>query len=248
MKKLLTFLVFGSLMSISSYGLTIYSENFDTSSGTLADVGYKFGVHRYATANAQGSADADIISTWYEGALPSGNTSIEAGSNGSNVVKYWNDYGYAPNYADNASLRTNNFTELTLTSDMVSGGSINFSLDYAIADLGQTDDAANSIASQGGAFLKVLDQVGSTWAELAFTQLTFDKSASGFTSISGSMTVDSSMAGQLLQVGLFTESQNYGATGVWADNISVSAVPEPSTYALIAGFAAFLFVAIRRRK
>ena len=55
-------------------------------------------------------------------------------------------------------------------------------------------------------------------------------------------------AGQLLQFGLFTESQNYGATGVWADNIQVSAVPEPSTYALLAGFAAFLFVAIRRRK
>jgi hypothetical protein len=29
---------------------------------------------------------------------------------------------------------------------------------------------------------------------------------------------------------------------------NISAVPEPSTYALIAGFAAFLFVAIRRRK
>jgi hypothetical protein len=29
---------------------------------------------------------------------------------------------------------------------------------------------------------------------------------------------------------------------------SISIVPEPSTYALIAGFAAFLFVAIRRRK
>lgn len=30
--------------------------------------------------------------------------------------------------------------------------------------------------------------------------------------------------------------------------VSISVVPEPSTYALIAGFAAFLFVAIRRRK
>ena len=29
---------------------------------------------------------------------------------------------------------------------------------------------------------------------------------------------------------------------------SITAVPEPSTYALLAGFAAFLFVAIRRRK
>ena len=31
-------------------------------------------------------------------------------------------------------------------------------------------------------------------------------------------------------------------------SISISAIPEPSTYALIAGFSAFLLVAIRRRK
>jgi hypothetical protein len=45
----------------------------------------------------------------------------------------------------------------------------------------------------------------------------------------------------------FTDfSHTYGTT---TDSISVvSAVPEPSTYALLAGFAAFLFVAIKRRK
>lgn len=40
-----------------------------------------------------------------------------------------------------------------------------------------------------------------------------------------------------------------GAGDTVAGTLSgVSVVPEPSTYALIAGFAAFLFVAIRRRK
>ena len=33
-----------------------------------------------------------------------------------------------------------------------------------------------------------------------------------------------------------------------SDTLSISVVPEPSTYALFAGFAAFLFVAIKRRK
>ena len=36
--------------------------------------------------------------------------------------------------------------------------------------------------------------------------------------------------------------------GFTGSGVSISVVPEPSTYALIAGFAAFLFAAIRRRK
>ena len=36
--------------------------------------------------------------------------------------------------------------------------------------------------------------------------------------------------------------------GFNGNGVSISVVPEPSTYALFAGFAAFLFVAIRRRK
>ena len=36
--------------------------------------------------------------------------------------------------------------------------------------------------------------------------------------------------------------------GIFGQGVSISVVPEPSTYALIAGFAAFVLVAIRRRK
>jgi hypothetical protein len=36
--------------------------------------------------------------------------------------------------------------------------------------------------------------------------------------------------------------------GIFGSGVSISVVPEPSTYALIAGFAAFVLVAIRRRK
>lgn len=41
-----------------------------------------------------------------------------------------------------------------------------------------------------------------------------------------------------------------GVTGNWiaVDNIALSTVPEPSTYALILGFVSFMFIAIRKRK
>ena len=50
--------------------------------------------------------------------------------------------------------------------------------------------------------------------------------------------------------GVWGTDSSGGVTGNWVavDNISLSTVPEPSTYALLIGFASFLFVAIRRRK
>lgn len=53
----------------------------------------------------------------------------------------------------------------------------------------------------------------------------------------GQITADS------LGLGVNVTSGGIGGTG-----LTISVVPEPSTYALIAGFAAFVFVAIRRRK
>lgn len=41
---------------------------------------------------------------------------------------------------------------------------------------------------------------------------------------------------------------NVVSGGIGGSGLTISVVPEPSTYALIAGFAAFVFVAIRRRK
>jgi len=55
-----------------------------------------------------------------------------------------------------------------------------------------------------------------------------------------SSTISASLSGAAIEI-----TPNGGIAG---QGIGISVVPEPSTYALIAGFAAFLFVAIRRRK
>ena len=75
-----------------------------------------------------------------------------------------------------------------------------------------------------------------TWTELS--------SGTGLTSITGFQM--KTMNGG----GAWGTDASGGATGNWVtvDNIALSTVPEPSTYALLIGLASFLFVAIRKRK
>lgn len=82
---------------------------------------------------------------------------------------------------------------------------------------------------------------GANTNSLSWTDLT---SGSGLTSITGFQMKISNGGG------VWGTSSAGGDTGNWVavDNISLATVPEPSTYALLIGFSAFLFVAIRKRK
>ena len=53
---------------------------------------------------------------------------------------------------------------------------------------------------------------------------------------------------QVQGVNSFTSFRHYEMGSHSIDTLSLSVVPEPSTYALLAGLAAFLYVAIKRRK
>jgi hypothetical protein len=113
-------------------------------------------------------------------------------------------------------------------------------------------DTAQDASDFSGAALEILGSMTAA-TNVAF-DLVFYDSAFNAATVSGAST------------GLLTTNVDSGAAFAWndisavdfslaaADNVSVSgsltgiaAVPEPSTYALLAGFAAFIFVAIRRR-
>lgn len=95
------------------------------------------------------------------------------------------------------------------------------------------------------AFIKTLD-VNGGWA-------TVQNEAVSITSTGDfSVSLDVLGGAYVSQIGFTMVGLNANEATDWGSvsisNLSASAVPEPSTYALIAGFAAFFFVAIRRRK
>jgi hypothetical protein len=82
---------------------------------------------------------------------------------------------------------------------------------------------------------------GANTDSLVWTDLT---TGTGLTSITGFQMKISNGGGA------WGSDSSGGSTGNWVavDNIALSTVPEPSTYALLIGFASFLFVAVRKRK
>ena len=100
--------------------------------------------------------------------------------------------------------------------------------------------------------------VWTSWVSTGVNGNNANEDSIAFTQIGGGSGLTSIDQIQLLahhgdgNVGWGTSALGGNQPGAWVtvDHISldVTAVPEPSTYALIAGFVAFVFVAIRRRK
>ena len=242
---LITLSFFG--FSLATYGFSVYSENFDsyTNEGNAGTADMKFYKHIYSAANTVGTIDKTVVDQWGANG-PGGASAIVDVDNGGLALKVWTDTGWMPDFDNNQSQRSLQFKDITVTQAILDAGTINASVDYLVGD------PFNNVTAQAGAFLKVLD-VDSSYAEIGFSQVNYDGASSGWQSASLSISLSNTVAvGDILQFGLFAEAMMDGETvaqnGTWSDNISVTAVPEPSTYALILGLASFLFLAIRRRK
>lgn len=230
MKKLLL-LTLSMAMSLASYGVSIDASSTGNWSGYMT----WFDVNPDGTAggyqNGSGWGVGDLAVTH----------SGDSGTFGPNIQTY----NASDAYWSNGSGDGNKFMEATYkmeanTPDNTAwnGQTLTFAGTIDAFDL---DSRYETVA-----FIKTLDSANG-WATVQNEQVAI--TSTGDFSIS----LDVNEGSQFVaQIGMTMRGINANPATDWGSvsfsGLTASAVPEPSTYALIAGFAAFIFVAIRRRK
>ena len=102
---------------------------------------------------------------------------------------------------------------------------------------------------QAEAFMKVIKTSDGSGNELAYER--FDSDALLTKNWGGGsieVLITEGMVGELLQIGFNSTSQNYGATGIYYDNLNVAAIPVPAAVWLFGSGLIGLVGVARRRK
>jgi hypothetical protein len=231
MKKLLLIPMALVSMALSSYAVAIntseagnwsgYMNVFENNAGSAGNYafGSGWGAEALQVTNAGG-----VITL-----LPNHNGYADNVNGAANDAAFWTDGAGDGNKFMSAIYKLENGFDWAGQTLTISG-----------------DVSSNTIDSRYTAyvFAKTLDS--NNWSEVQYER-------TAITGSSFSLSLDVLEGGNhLAQIGFMLEGLNANPDTDWGNiqlsNVSASAVPEPSTYALIAGFAAFIFVAIRRRK
>lgn len=164
----------------------------------------------------------------------------QSGAQGINALKVYGDYGYAPNHTDNKWVTTNMYQNRTLLPADVADGGLMFKFDFAaFTGVGGID--ATTIAA---VYFQLLSpDFNTSYLRLEESVTLLD---TAFQSGSLLIPLNNTNVGNQLQWGFMTRTQNYSASAILVDNLSVTSIPEPTGAALAALGAALL--GIRRRR
>jgi hypothetical protein len=201
-----------------------YDKNQDTAAGAYKELEYgKW--NRQAPAGVSANIDVD----------GDGDLEIRPNDNGKNNAKMWGTLIDPSTFASTGS------GTYTFNVDII-GADEGVSRFYLYSARGYDGSGSNDLifdAAEAGlsTYVPFLGS-GATIVNEIVTHDIDDETASS--SFSYDFTYTEGDA-----IGISFGSYN---TAVAFDNITISAVPEPSTYALFIGFASFLFLAIKRRK
>jgi hypothetical protein len=223
--------------SVVSMALTSFAVSIDTS-----ETGNWSGYMNVFENNA-GSAGGFVFGSGW------GAEALQASNSGGVITLLPNHNGYADN------VNSANPDDVAFWTNGAGDGNKFMSAIYKLESgfdwAGQTltisgDVSSNTLDSRYTAyvFAKTLDS--NNWSEVQYER-------TAITGSNFSLSLDVLEGGNhLAQIGFMLEGLNANPATDWGSlqlsNVTASAVPEPSTYALLAGLAAFLFVAIRRRK
>lgn len=232
----------GLLINTKASAQTFFSDNFNS----------------YADDSRLGSPWTWAVETFtsggsYNGGYYPGDTAsagINAilntvpGDNSSNVLKFYGDYGFAPNFDNNQFVHTSVYLNRTLSAGDVVAGTVRLNFDYYGWNPAEGGLAGVSTAR---GWVKLLS---ANFADIYYVD-NFNIPASPGGSGSAQIVFDGTQEGLQLQYGFTVVSQNYSPTAIALDNIVVARVapiPEPASFSLIGACFAGAFVMLRRRR
>lgn len=234
------------LCSNSHAGLT-YTQNFDAMTpaqgappNDLSSDGWNVGANVY---QADGTT---FIYNYFAFPAPNGGSAFsgvvtgEGGAaQGANQLSVYNDYNNA-DHVNNPTRRieANVFRDVGVLTASDVGATYTFSYDAKQGNIAGATTAT--------AFMKVLKSSDSSFAQLGLDDADTTAIGSNWSGGQLSLVIDAAWVGETLQIGFTNTESGSEASGVFYDNINVSAVPEPSSLCLLGLGSAF--VAFRRRR
>jgi hypothetical protein len=226
MKKMISIVTVAALAGLAQADIAEYSQDFEglnaASPTALGDDGWLVGANVFDSGGG-------FLYNYFAFPAPNGGagfSGIATGqggpAQGAQQLSVYNDYNNADHGAGNL-IEANVFREYTVGAADV-GKTWTFSFDFK---RGNIDGATTAQA-----FIKTLDpSAGFTLTNYLIFDTT--SASTDWSSSSLSLVIDSSLQGQLFQIGFLSVATNFEGSGIFYDNLNLTAIPAPAGVALL---------------